>query len=294
VIFSVAGLGHSACWAPVVALVSKWVPDHKRVSALSFVTMGVGIGIILWGVMIPVIVSAVDWRAGWKAIGIFGGGVALLNWVLIRNPRESVHPRTSAADRIWSLWNAYKGFFRNKTFWIIGISYLLVGFNVLVPFTYLPIYAREALHLTYATSTRYIAVIAGFGIVGQITLGLLPDTVGRIRIMIGCSMIMGAGCLALTIFRSVWGVFACTAFYGLGYGAVWPVYAAAASDYFHKSKIGSVVGLWTVFLGIGSFFSPVICGWIIDTTASYSWIFILGWAGGMLSVLMLLALPRRG
>jgi predicted MFS family arabinose efflux permease len=46
-IFSVAGLGHAACWAPVAALVSKWVPDHKRGMALSFVTMGVGLGIPL-------------------------------------------------------------------------------------------------------------------------------------------------------------------------------------------------------------------------------------------------------
>jgi MFS family permease len=47
--FAIAGLGHAACWAPVTGLVQKWVPDHQRGTALSLVSMGVGLGIPLWG-----------------------------------------------------------------------------------------------------------------------------------------------------------------------------------------------------------------------------------------------------
>ncbi|MEJ2039539.1 MAG: MFS transporter, partial [Desulfosarcinaceae bacterium] len=46
-IFTVAGLGHAACWAPVVALVQKWVPDTRRGTALAFATLGSGSGIAL-------------------------------------------------------------------------------------------------------------------------------------------------------------------------------------------------------------------------------------------------------
>jgi MFS family permease len=289
-IFCVAGLGHAACWAPGTALVSKWVPDNKRGTALSFVTMGVGLGIPMWGFLIPVIVSAADWKAGWLAMGCFAFAVAILNAVLVRNPVEAHRPAFSAREHAGHVWTTYKGLLGNKTFWIIGSAYMLVGFNVLVPFTFLPVYARESLNLAYATSTRFVAVIALFGIVGQLTLGTLSDRVGRINVLILCSVIMGAGCLCMMLFRTRWGLYASTAFYGLGYGAIWPVYAAAAADYFSKRVTGSVVGLWTVFLGVGSIVSPVICGWTIDTTGGYAWTFGLGLASGILSAMVLLAM----
>lgn len=301
-IFCVAGLGHAACWAPGAALVSKWVPDNKRGTALSFVTMGVGLGIPMWGFLIPVIVSAANWKAGWIAMGCFAFGVAALNAGLLRNPVEAQRPAFSTREHAGHVWSIYKGLFRNKIFWIIGTAYLLVGFNVLVPFTFLPVYARESLNLAYATSTRFVAVIALCGIIGQLTLGTLSDRVGRINVLILCSVIMGAGCLCMMAFRTRWGLYASTAFYGLGYGAIWPVYAAASSDYFSKRVTGSVVGLWTVFLGVGSIVSPVICGWTIDTTGGYVWTFGLGLASGILSAMVLLTMlspamktaPARG
>jgi MFS family permease len=289
-IFSIAGLGNAACWAPVAALVSKWVPDHKRGTALSFVTMGVGMGILLWSTLIPMIVSAADWRAGWLSLGLFGFGVAALNIALVRNPVELDRPKFSLQEHARQVWITYKSLFGNKTFWMVGTAYLLIGFNVLVPFTFLPVYARESLHLAYATSTRLIAVIAFFGIIGQLTLGPLSDRVGRVHVLILCGLIMGAGCLGMIFPRTVWGLYVFTAVYGLGYGPIWPVYAALASDFFPKSNTGSVVGLWTVFLGIGSMASPVVCGWTIDKTASYSFAFGLGLCSGILSALILISL----
>jgi MFS family permease len=79
----------------------------------------------------------------------------------------------------------------------------------------------------------------------------------------------------------------------LGFGAVWPVYAAAAPDFFPKKTAGSVVGLWTVFLGIGSIVSPILCGLTIDLTKNYSGIFLLGTTAAMAAVLFLVPVMPR-
>lgn len=288
--FSLIGLGHAACWAPVAALVMKWVPIHKRATALSFVTMGISFGIPLWSILLPIIVSSSGWRTGWLSMGFFGIGVAALNLWLVRNPPVAERTIVSVKENLWTIWNDYKGFFKNRIFWIIGVAYLLVGFNVLIPFTFLPIYSREFLHLEYATSTRFFALIALCGIAGQMTLGRLSDTVGRVNIMILCSLIFGIGCLGLVLSRTVFALYVCVTFYGIGYGAVWPVYAASAYDFFSKNKIGSVVGLWTVFLGVGSIISPVLCGWTADKTGGYIWTFGIGFGSGILSALVLIPL----
>jgi MFS family permease len=285
--FSLAGLGHAACWAPVTALVQKWVPDRKRGAALSIVTMGVGLGIPLWSLLLPTIVAAADWQAGWLAMGLFGMGVAALNLLLVRNPIDADPSGGAPHRQTRPSWASYGGLFKARAFWIIGTAYLCVGFNVIIPFTFLGVYAREALALPYAASTRFVAVIAISGVVGQLTLGPLSDRVGRIRVLILCGLIMGGACLGMALARNQWVLVAFTCVYGLGYGAVWPVYAAAATDFFSKHRTGGIVGLWTVFLGVGSVVSPVVCGWSIDVTSGYTWAFLLGLISGLLSAVLL-------
>jgi MFS family permease len=291
--YALAALGHAACWAPVTALVQKWVPDHKRGTALSFVTMGVGLGIPLWSILLPIIVRAADWRAGWWAMGLFALGVAALNLLLVRNPHQPIRGDQRPSLRHLRPGTTYRELFRAPLFWAIGTAYLFVGFNVIIIFTFLPVYAHEALALPYALSTRFVAVIALSGIVGQLTLGPLSDTMGRIRTMAICGVIMAAACLGMSIVRDRRALYALTAFYGWGYGAVWPVYAAAARDFFDKSQTGGIVGLWTVFLGLGSVISPVVCGWTIDRTGDYIWAFLLGLFSGLLSAVILLTIAVR-
>ena len=289
--FGLAGLGHAACWAPVASLVQKWVPNEKRGMMLSIVSIGIGVGVPLWGTFLPVIVSAFDWRAGWMGMGLFAMAVAVMNLVLVRNPVGPDKPMTSTRQRAEFVLGLYSALLKDKRFWTVGTAYLLVGFNVLVPFSFLPVYARESLHLDYAASTRLISLIAFFGIAGQLTLGTLSDRKGRVHVLMLCGLIMGTACLGMVFFPSEWWLYGMTSFYGLAYGAVWPVYAATATDLFHSNQTGSVVGLWTVFLGTGAIVSPIICGWTIDMTGSYTWAFMLGMASGLASTLCLTRIP---
>lgn len=288
--FAVAGFGHAACWAPVMALVQKSVPDQRRGTVLSIVSMGVGVGVFAWGLLLPVIVSFASWKAGWVALGLACFGIALMNAILVRDPVvETSKQSVQDLDR-FGFFASYRRIFKQGLFWMIGVAYLLVGANVIIIFTFLPVYSTEALGVTYAASTRIIAVIALFGIVGQLLLGPLSDKVGRIKVMVVCSLIMGVSSLGMLLADHVWVLNVMTGFYGIGYGAVWPVYVAVASDLFPKRHSGGVIGLWTVFLGVGSIVAPVICGWVIDTTGSYDWVLILALVIGLLPVLLLLAI----
>ncbi len=290
--FSIAGLGHAACWAPVASLVQKWVPDNKRGTALSVVSIGIGLGIPLWSALLPLLVSGFGWRTGWISMGVFGIAVAVLNLILVRNPEAVEERLVSAHERIIYVGIMYKTLLRSRGFWMVGMSYLLIGFNVLVPFTFLPVYATESLHLDYAVSTRFVGIIALMGVIGQLTLGPLSDIIGRGKVMILCSSIMGTACLGMALAGTAGTLYAAAGFYGLAYGAVWPMYAAAASDSFPRNQTGSVVGLWTVFLGLGSIISPVICGWTIDITGVYTWAFLLGLLAGFFSIGFLIAYSK--
>ncbi|MCP4630739.1 MAG: MFS transporter [bacterium] len=290
VCFTLAGIGHSACWAPVVALVQKWADDKRRGSVLAVTTMGSGVGIAAWGLLLPSIVGNYGWKAGWIGLGVFGFFVAGLNFILVKNPPVSnAEGLISKAEPLplVSLILSYRELLGSVALWRIGISYLFVGFTVLVPCTFLSAYAKEQLNLPYSVSTSFIAVIAMAGMVGKLALGILSDYLGRVRVMILCGALLAMGCLGMACFQCRLALYGAAGIFGLGFGAVWPVYAAAAPDFFSRQSAGRVIGLWTVFLGVGSILSPILCGWTIDRTGAYTWAFVLGLVSALTSAVLL-------
>lgn len=296
VIFALAGVGHAACWAPVVSLVQQWVDDKHRGTALAVATMGSGIGIAVWGFFLPVIVARSGWQMGWIQLGIFGFVVAVLNYLLIRNPAATppgpATPPVGSPDRT-SGRLLYRKLLGSNTMWCIALSYLLIGFTVLVPFTFLGLYAGEELGLPYSSATRLFALMAMAGMAGKLVLGVLSDRWGRIPVMMICGMCLGVGCLGVVHLGDFRLKMGSVMLIGIGFGAVWPVYAAAAVDFFPRSAAGSVIGLWTFFMGAGSIISPLVCGWSIDMTGSYTWAFNMGFAVAIFAVIALVPLITR-
>jgi MFS family permease len=293
--FALAGIGHSACWAPVVALIQRWVSDKRRGIALALTDIGSATGIAVWSALIPIIVSTYSWQTGWISLGMFAFLVAGLNGFLVRShPEEkssSQHP-TSTQFTHETVRATYRRLLYNGTFWLIGLSYLAIAFSILIPFTFLTIYVSQGLAISYEAATRLIAVIAIAGVFGKLVLGHLSDTLGRIRVMMLCGALVAMGCLGMACFQGYITLILCTFVFGIGYGAIWPVYAASAVDYFSKESAGGVVGLWTIYLGVGSMLSPVMTGWTIDATGGYVWAFILAMISAAISLLLLFPISK--
>jgi len=292
--FVLAGIGSAVCWAPTMALAQRWTSDKHRGKTLAFIDVGSALGIVGTSTVVPMIVTAYDWRAGWMSLGALGFAVAALNFLAVRN-----HPGEQSKLRQERLGQPpgepvsaiYIRLLRDRRFWLIGLAYLLTGFSIIIPFTFLSTYAVQELAFSYEASTRLITVIGIGAIVGKITLGPLSDKVGRIKVMMLCALLIAGGSLGMAYGQGI-GLFVFTAIFSLGYGTAWSMYAAAASDYFSKKSSGSIVGLWTVYLGIGSIISPIIAGWIADTTGTLSWSFVLAAAGGVMSLLLLVPMWR--
>jgi OFA family oxalate/formate antiporter-like MFS transporter len=292
--FVLAGIGSAACWAPVMALAQRWTSDKHRGKTLAFVDVGSSLGIIGTSTAVPMIVVAHSWRTGWMSLGILGLAVALVDFLMVRSPPpEPPQPRQTELGRYRGepLRATYMKLLRDARFWFIGLAYLLTGFSVIIPFTFLSTYAAQELALTYEMATRLVTVIGIGAVVGKITLGPLSDKVGRIKVMMLCAVLIAGGSLGMAYGRVII-LISFTAIFSLGYGALWSMYAASASDYFSKESAGSIVGLWTVYLGIGSILSPIIAGWIADTSGTLAWSFVLAAVGALISLLLLLPVGR--
>jgi len=297
VFFGIAGLGCAACWAPVMALTQRWTSAARRGLVLALVDAGSPIGVMAAGALIPLLVSVADWRLGWRVLGFLGFVLAVANYVLIRDrpttsqsalPLKGRSRSDGAPGHI-----KYRRLLSDRRFWLIGIAYLLVGVSIQIPFSFLSTYAVQELDTPYGSATRFITVIGVAGLVGKMTLGPLSDRVGRIRIMMLSSLLIMIGCAGMALGFS-WLLLLMSCVFGVGYGACWAMYAACAADYFSKEASGAIIGLWTVYLGIGLIASPVIAGWAADSSGTLRWGFVIAAAAALGTVLTLVPLYERG
>jgi MFS family permease len=291
--FAITGIGCAACWAPIMALSQRWTSDKKRGLSLALVDAGSTIGVMAAGVVVPMLIAESGWRFGWQVLGIFAMCLGVVNYFLIRD-----RPASSATAAIEKEeWKKHSGItprqlLSDRRFWLIGLAYLLVGVSIQIPFTFLSTYAVQELRFSYETATRLITLIGAAGLVGKLTLGPLSDKIGRIRIMALCSILIMAGCLGIA-FSQGWIFFLLTFIFGIGYGACWSLYAACAADFFAKESSGTIIGLWTVYLGIGLTLSPVVAGWTADITGTLRWAFVISAISGLGTTLLLLPLLKR-
>jgi MFS family permease len=290
--FGVAGVGCSACWAPVMALAQRWTGSKRRGMSLAFVDAGSSLGVMSAGAITPLIVVAYDWRAGWMSLGIMGFVLAILSFFLVQSyPKAQSNPAVNTDGRGKLEGITYKELFSDKRFWLIGLAYFFTGFAIIVPFTFISTYAVQELSFPYDSATRLVTIIGVGGITGKLVLGPISDKLGRIKILVISAILIAGGDLAIAYSRG-WMLMAFTFIFGLGYGACWAMYAACASDFFSKQAAGRIIGLWTVYLGIGTMSSPIIAGWIADATGTLMWSFLIAMSGGIASLLFLLPMLK--
>jgi sugar phosphate permease len=289
--FALAGIGSAACWAPVMALARRFATDRNRGRTLALVDTGSAAGIVTMSALLPLVVVN-SWRTAWLALGITALVAAVLNFLVIRDPRTAPSPSLpppAGRTALRSSRERYREVLSNHRFWLIGLAYLFTGYSLLVPFTFLSTYAVEELQQPYVAASRLIMVIGLGAVAGKLTLGALSDRTGRVRMMMLCSVLLTAGDLGFFFFEGA-ALWVFTGVFSLGYGTCFAMYAASAADYFSAEDTGGIVGLWTMFLGIGSVLAPVVSGWSADTTGTLSWSFVIAAGAGALSLLLLLPL----
>ncbi len=292
-IYALAGIGSAACWAPVMALAQRWTSRERIGGTLAVIDVGSALGLIGAGAIMPLVVVARDWQTGWMLLGGLGFFVAVLNFLVIRDrPPRPESPETIKRDRPPPVRAALTALLKDGRFWLLGLAYLLTGFAIIIPFTFLSTYATEGLGFSYQLASSLLTVIGVGAIISKLGLGPLSDRVGRIRVMMLCAVLIALGSLGMVFFDTVW-LFAASGVFSLGYGVIWAMYAAAASDFFPRESAGTTVGLWTMFLGAGSVLAPIVSGWIADFTGSLAWSFALAAGAALLSFLLLIMVGKR-
>ena len=284
--FGLAGAGASAMWTPVVTAVQRWFGSRWRGKALGILSTGYGFGFAATGWLFPLLVGSFSWRVCWYALGLWVFVMILVNGFLLRSQPEDLHlsPWREGSNAIEGGLRSdatprggrYREVFHLDRFWLIGISFCLASLPLYCVTTFIVDYANVELGWSYDRAS-FLATVHGLSqVLGVLTIPVLSDRIGRRLTIIGTNALIAVSIFGiLAAGRSLLGLYVSTAFFGIFYGATWPMYAACGGDYFRKEVMGTVIGAWTPLYGLGAISAHFLGGRIRDVTGSFQLAFYL-------------------
>jgi sugar phosphate permease len=302
--YAVVGVGATGMWTPVLAVVQRWFTPQKRGLALGIISPGYGLGFAAMGAAFPWIVQNYTWRHAWYFLGAGALAMVLGNALLLKSDPESSGYRpwgekegsspSTPADRASPATASVSTVFKNPNFWIIGFSYFATAYSLYGVTTFMVDYAKTQLGIPIEKASL-LATVHGFAqVIGVLTLLPLSDYLGRKKTIVIMDSFLAASLFAIVLSGQSWGMF-CVLIgaFAVFYGPTFPIYGACAGDYFPRSVIGTVIGAWTPFYGVGAIVSHWVTGLLRDSTGFYHVAFLTNGLMALVGLGLILFVQKR-
>lgn len=296
--FGITGLGASGLWAPVITLVQRWFAVHRRGLALGILSTGYGLGFATMGAVFPLIVKSLSWHYAWFFLGGMALFMVMINAIFLKSDPQDAGltpwgQTTEASVKIKSAMVSeskisVRQLFRNRQFWLIGVSYFSIAYSLYGITTFMVDYAKYQLGMPLEKASL-LATIHGIGqVFGVLTVLPLSDYLGRKKTIMISNTFITAALAGIFLSGNSWIMLsACIGVLAVFYGVTFPIYGACAGDYFPRESIGTVIGAWTPFYGIGAISTHWVTGYLRDTTGSYNHSFVIWIITAVLALLFI-------
>lgn len=302
--YAIAGAGSTGMWTPIITVAQRWYAINRRGLALGILSTGYGLGFATMGVAFPFIVHYLSWRYAWYFLGASALVMIFINGFFIKSTPESAgHVPWGQKEQTHDSINdgtarshgtLIKAVFRTRAFWFIGFSYFSISYCLYGFTTFMVDYAKFQIGLPLKTASLLATVHGLCQIIGVLTIVPLSDYLGRkktlilsnffITITIGIILSTGQSPIMLFVLVGIMAVF---------HGATWPTYGACAGDYFPKELMGTVIGVWTPFYGLGAILAHWAGGILRDSSGVYDQAFLINTIMAGIAFLLMCAVKRE-
>lgn len=261
------GVSQSALSPAVYSLLADYFPPEKRARVFSVYASGIFVGVGLSFLIGGSVAQAYDWREAIKIVGWPGLGIAVIGFLLIREPKR----RSGKSDRSASEFFGVLRFILKKR----SVRYYLAGFSLLSLSGYTILaFIGTVLNDTFEAPSM-IAQYGWFMFAAGVGVNLSGWLADKMAIKFGPEkrFVMGIVAALGGLPFYYFGLFAesvMMAFVLIGIGNViassYNGVAAALIQYFVKSDMRGMAGAVYLFVIsiVGFGIGPPVTGWLID------------------------------
>ena len=296
--YAVVGLGATGMWTPVITVVQRWFSYNRRGLALGIMSTGYGLGFATMGAVFPWVVTNYNWRYAWFFLGSAALIMVLINGLLLRSDPESSGYQPwgqKKADQDPTHTNArirvsetLPKIFKNRAFWLIGLSYLAISYALYGITTFMVDFAKYQLHMPLEKASLLASIHGLCQIIGVLTILPLSDYWGRKKTVLFSNAVIIATLTGILMLGHSW-LWLCTLIgcAAVFYGTTFPIYGALAGDYFPREVMGTVIGAWTPLYGFGAIATHWVTGLLRDSTGVYDHAFLIDAAMAAVGLLLM-------
>jgi len=297
-------IGTGPGYIVVMSTASRWF-EKKRGLALGIAGSGAGLGTVVMAPFATYLISSFGWRMSFIVMGLIAlFFLVSLSRLLKKDPHEigalpdGLKPdsgemgvrdkRDDAQPVSFSLSQA----FRTRSFWFLGIIWLLWSLCLHLVLTHLVPHATD-IGISAMKAAVALSLIGGVSIPARLLVGWASDRIGRKVSAVICALLQAGAMVWLLWSQDLWMFYLFAVIFGFGYGGLDPPITALIGDIFGVRNIGIIMGALIIGWALGAAIGPIIGGLIFDVSNSYSMAFLTG-ALAMLVASLLAALIRPG
>jgi MFS family permease len=274
----------------------KWFPNHKRNLPVAIVNQGAALGLLLAGLLIPLITHKWGWRMNFFILSAVGAVWTALWLCFGREGTLGVQQRDPASRNIDARTNVdpqptrlpYRKILTNcsvlSTFLLGFVAYWMLGQNL----AWLPTYLEKGLGFTNIDSGRWFAAV--IAVASPVNIGLSwfsqwllerGATTQQARARLVCITVLAGGAMLATlplfplppIGKAALLAFAC-ALPTLCFTLAPALLAEVVPD----SQRGAIVGIHTAVASLGAAIAPTVMGRIVQAHGGTSHAYEIGFA----------------
>lgn len=281
------GIGIAAAsLVPASMLIAPWF-SKQRGLAVGVINAGVGLG----GYIFPKLATKLITQDGYSRAFLYLSAFLAIPLVvtLVVTPKA---PAGSAGHARHSISKA-GGILSNPVFWIFGVSLFFAAHTLMGVQEHLVLYLRGQ-GVKPPDAAQALSTLLGASAFGKLLGGAAADRFSsRVSMLLAtlCLILGVCGLLAADPRSSA--IYFVAAVFGLGYGGIFNAPSIIAFEYFGTQRVGTILGLFMMFFGLGTSSGGFVAGAIYDQTHRYSTAFTVDLLSCVLAFVLFFAVGRK-
>jgi MFS family permease len=277
---------------PNQVLLSRWF-DKSRGKAMGFAYLGIGIG----GALVPLIsyrlTSLLGWRGSLQALGVLLVALALPAAYFAKDGapvrRQKDERRSYGGDGGKDIGVAL----RQPAFYLLALGSMCSIAAVGGANQHLKLFLTLDEHFSQSDAATVVSLVLSFSIAGRLLMGWLADRAPKKYVMLLIYSLVAASIPFLFFGGSRAPMYVFAAIFGVGLGGEYLIIPLMAADLFGLRALGKLMGVILTADGVAEALSPMLIGYLRETTGDYHLGFALLVGIALLGAAAILFLPQR-
>lgn len=294
----VLGVGESASYPAGGKIIREWAPESERGVASAFLNCGAHAGLCFGSVVVGSLIVKFGWRESFYVTGAAGVILALLWYLLYRQPEKAAW--LSADERDYIVANrgaiapggaeklnqlgALKGLLGSSSMWSLALTQGCAGYTLYLFMTWLPSYLAASRGMDILKSSLFSAIPYGVAALLGLGLGWFSDRLLKRsgagnsdrRKLIAAMLLLSSVILAAPFVESIWLIetlisvsLACVA-------TAMAMNIALTADLMTDGRYNGVAT--SLLIMGGNLFgtaAPIVTGYVVAATGGFSGAFLI-------------------